>query len=107
MGCHCVYCCLPLFTAAAAALCSLLNFGLSMAPDTELHADFYGQVGNTYYGRHQQLAACMRMQLAAVIQPFVTVAHLLTYSRVHLLTAQSPDLATLPVLTDNARQSHT
>ncbi|WIA17663.1 hypothetical protein OEZ85_014466 [Tetradesmus obliquus] len=28
----------------------LLNFSLSMAPDTELHADFYGQAGDAYYG---------------------------------------------------------
>jgi hypothetical protein len=38
--------------AAAAASCSLLNFTLSMAPNRGLHADFFGQIGNTYYGGH-------------------------------------------------------
>jgi hypothetical protein len=52
--------------AAAAASCSLLNFTMSMAPNRGLHADFFGQIGNTYYGGHTAAL------LLAVSAPAVT-----------------------------------
>jgi hypothetical protein len=61
-------------TAAAAAVAaavavwhSLLDFSLSMAPENELHADFYGQAGDTYYGGATQLQACMLLRCLGAV----------------------------------------